>query len=179
MELGQFTKFEAGSLTYTSVVVLLPLGTLIAQHLASTNGNSSKRSTGASGGTGGPRSGVSGTGTGTGGRRGAYGRAASDATNSKRNLFATTWSHTSEASAAVVSGGIATQVHIHGSSGGAGGADYCRSTRSDSLAKSKALDAFDQELKLIDATPTTTNFSAPSSGRVRVDREVEVRKDMV
>lgn len=34
LEFGSFTAFESGSLTYTSVVIVLPLGTLVAQRLA-------------------------------------------------------------------------------------------------------------------------------------------------
>ncbi|KAK4452607.1 fungal pheromone mating factor STE2 GPCR-domain-containing protein [Podospora aff. communis PSN243] len=34
LEFGNFSRFEAGSVTWTSVVVVLPLGTLIAQRLA-------------------------------------------------------------------------------------------------------------------------------------------------
>jgi len=34
LEFGNFTNFESGSLTMTSVIVVLPLGTLVAQRLA-------------------------------------------------------------------------------------------------------------------------------------------------
>ncbi|KEY68253.1 hypothetical protein S7711_04784 [Stachybotrys chartarum IBT 7711] len=37
LEWGQFTNFESASLTMTSVVVILPLGTLAAQRMANTN----------------------------------------------------------------------------------------------------------------------------------------------
>ena len=53
LEFGEFVNFESGSLTYTSVFLVLPLGTLMAQRIAnpaafSTNHDSLFSGTGAS-----------------------------------------------------------------------------------------------------------------------------------
>ncbi|CAK7208799.1 pheromone alpha factor receptor [Sporothrix bragantina] len=161
MELGGFTTFEAGSLTYTSVVVLLPLGTLIAQNV--TRSDSYIMRSGNSGGSA------------AGGAGGACSRAATNNTaNSKKsnNDFGT-WSHASDGTtAAVIQGAISTQVNIRsGSSHSQGGSNHgFEWTRNNSLT----VDPIEKQLQEIDET-----LLSPIEGRVWVDREVEVCRDMV
>lgn len=197
LELGGFTTFEAGSLAYTSVIVLLPLGSLIAQTMTRPDGYASRTKINSGGGASGasgnsPRHG-NGNGGGSG-HSGAYSRAAtntlntvdsktgimghsSSGSNSKHNNTEFgTWSHASDANStnAMISGGIATQVHIQSnskSSPGSPGVTATSRTRNNSLA---VIDPIEKQLQEIDATPLST-----IDGRVWVDHEVEVRRDMV
>lgn len=199
LELSGFTTFESGSLVYTSAIVLLPLGSLIAQAMARPDGYVQRSNTsGASAGSGpSGRQGSNGIGGSNGGHSGAYSRAATNTINtvdsktgimhhhsnstSKNNADFGTWSHASDANStnAMIAGGIATQVRIQSNQSGFGlpnsglpspGLPGSR-TRNNSLA---VVDPIEKQLQEIDATPLSTN-----DGRVWVDREVEVRRDMV
>ena len=177
MQLGEVSTFEAGSLCYTSVIIVLPLGALIAQNMSR---NRSANNSGGSGGSGagrGPGNGGSNPNS-TAGHYGAYSRATSDTANNKRH-FLSNWSHASDATATTVTGGGAAQVRIQGGSGKFGRHGGARlgsidtSGETDSFAKSKttAMDPLDQELALID--------TALPDHSVWVGHEIEVRKEMV
>ncbi|CAK7216143.1 pheromone alpha factor receptor [Sporothrix curviconia] len=176
MELGGFTTFEAGSLTYTSVIVLLPLGSLIAQSV--TRSDSYIMHSGNSGGSAasGSRNTRNGSGSaGAAGVGGAYRRAATSntVTGKKSNNDFGTWSHASDGTTvAMVQGTVSTHVNIQsGSSHSQGGSNMGMDrTRNISLA----VDPIEKQLQDIDATPLS-----PHEGCVWVDREVEVRRDMV
>ncbi|EFX04461.1 mating-type alpha-pheromone receptor [Grosmannia clavigera kw1407] len=94
MEFGSFTNFESGSLMLTSVVIVLPLGTLIAQHMTD---EAARRIYGRVGASENSGSGYTRT---------------SDTAASNKKRFLGSWSHASD-STALVSGGLATQVSIH------------------------------------------------------------------
>ncbi|CAK7206371.1 pheromone alpha factor receptor [Sporothrix eucalyptigena] len=175
MELGNFTSFEAGSLTYTSVIVLLPLGSLIAQSVTPSDSYAVRsNNSGVSGISGSNNNtcngGGSAIGRGVGG--GAYSRAATNntVTSMKSNEDFGTWSHASNGTtAAMIQGSTSTQVNIQSDSSQSSNPGFDR-TRKNSVA----VDPIEKQLQEIDATPLS-----PFSGRVWVDREVEVRRDMV
>lgn len=180
MQLGEVSTFEAGSLCYTSVIIVLPLSGLIAQNMShnrSANNSGCSGVSHASGAGCGPGNGGSNLNS-TAGHYGAYSRATSDTANSKKH-FLSSWSHASDATATSFTGGGISQVRIQGGNGKFGRHGGSRlgsidtSGETDSFAKSKttAIDSLDQELALIDTAP-------PDHG-VWVGREVEVRKDLV
>ncbi|KAL1891282.1 pheromone alpha factor receptor [Sporothrix stenoceras] len=195
LQLSDFSTFEAGSLVDTSVIVLLPLGSLIAQTITRPDGyaqRSNANGAGAGSGAGGRSRPGGGLGNSRGGHSGAYSRAATNTpntvdnktgimhsySNSKNNNDFGTWSHSSDANStnAKISGGIATQVRIQSNQSGSGsglpspGLPGSR-TRNNSLA---VVDPIEKQLQEIDAT------SLPAiDGRVWVDREVEIRRGMV
>ncbi|OAA66660.1 mating-type alpha-pheromone receptor [Niveomyces insectorum RCEF 264] len=182
LEFPTHIAFESASLCLTSVVVILPLGTLIAQRMttsttyASYSGRSGGRgigSGGAAGGGGGGRGGSGGSGGSGSDHAGAYSRATSDTATSKKHLFGS-WSHASDTTASVVSGGLATQVKIQAGNNHA--YNGRSSTADSSLNKSKFVaDPVDRELQQIDATPIMTpTMDTFGERRVRVDHEVEV-----
>ncbi|KJR84750.1 pheromone alpha factor receptor [Sporothrix schenckii 1099-18] len=207
IEINGLSSFESGSLVYTSVIVLLPLGSLIAQAMTRPDGYVQRTNTSGASGASGAHPGRNGSGH--GGHGGAYSRAMTNTLNtldtldtvdsktgimhhhhhhhrnhsngmSKTKANSGTWSHASDANStnAMISGGIATQVRIQanqstlGNTGMSGGSGAPNShTRNNSLA---AMEPVEKQLHDIDATPLSA-----SDCRVWVDREVEVRRDMV
>lgn len=174
MEFGEFNSFEAGSLTYTSVIVLLPLGSLIAQNVSRADSYTLRSDkSGGSASTSASRStrdcdGVHGVG-------GAYSRAATKnaiASKASKNDFGT-WSHTSDSStASAIKGSVSTQVNIqsgncHHQCGSNLGVDKSHSN-------SPAMSCIEKQMQDIHTAP-----KPQEAGRVWVDHEVEVRQDLV
>ncbi|CAK7270703.1 pheromone alpha factor receptor [Sporothrix epigloea] len=168
IELGQFTPFEAGSLTYTSVVVLLPLGSLIAQNVSRTDCyilRSGK--SGGSANTSGSRNTHDGDGANSIG--GAYGRAAAYNTVACKASSPDfgTWSHTPERStAATTKGSFSTKVNIQSGTS--------QSPENRARNNSLAVGCIEKQLLEADAAPNSQDRD-----RVRVEHEIEVRQDLV